>query len=251
MKKIAMAFTGLAVMLCTGIAHAQDEDTPETYTYATYFYCNVADEGAADKLMERDAEVMDKLVDDKAIKAWGWMSHHTGGQWRRTRWHQSDSIVGALEALDTIGAALEKKFGEDDQASADFARACPRHDDYLWQLEGGKGSGERGKVGFSVYFVCDSGREARADEIMESHAKPFLDKMVEDGSLSSWGWQSHIIGGKVRRLQTMTAKDLPTLLTSRAAVIEAMYPEDSATGQEFVDICGPHVDYIWNNLLGK
>ena len=67
---------------------------------------------------------------------------------------------------------------------------------------------------------------------------------------TSWTSKSRI-GGKVRRLQTMTAKDLPTLLTSRAAVIEAMYPEDSATGQEFVDICGPHVDYIWNNLLGK
>jgi len=251
MKRIVLAVIGLGVMLSAGIALAQEEDKPETYTYATYHYCDVSMEEAADKLMERNAPIMDKLVDDGAIKAWGWMSHHTGGQWRRIRWHQSDSVIGALEALDTIGAAIEKKYGENDKAADAFSKACPRHDDYLWQMVDGKGSGERGKVGFSVYYVCDSVRENRADEIMASHAKPFLDKMVDDGSLSSWGWQSHVIGGKVRKLQTMTAKDLPTLLASRAAIIAAMYPEDSAAGQEFTEICGPHDDYIWNNELGK
>lgn len=251
MKTFVTALIGLGVMLCSGISLAQDDEKPETYTYATYFHCDVSLEEAADNLMERDAAVLDKLVDDGAIKAWGWMSHHTGGQWRRIRWHQSDSAIGALEALDTIGAALEKKFGKDDKAAAEFSKACPRHDDYLWQLVDGKGSDERGKVGFSVYYVCDIAREGRADEIMQSHAKPFLDKMVDEGGLSSWGWQSHVIGGRVRKLQTMTAKDLPTLLASRGAIIQSMYPEDSAMGQEFVEICGPHVDYIWNNELGK
>ena len=56
-------------------------------------------------------------------------------------------------------------------------------------------------------------------------------------------------GGKVRKLQTMTAKDLPTLLAARAEAIESMYPDDSAMGQEFADICGSHVDYIWNAQL--
>src|SRR5210317_830362 len=171
MSKIFTAMIGLATVLFAGNALAQDDEQPKPYTYATYLYCDVSKEGAADKAMERFAPVMDKMVDDGAIKAWGWMSHHTGGQWRRIRWHQSDSVIGALEALDTIGAVIEKKYGENDKAADAFSKACPRHDDYLWQMVDGKGSGDRGKVGFSVYYVCDSVRESRADEIMASHAK--------------------------------------------------------------------------------
>ena len=86
---------------------------------------------------------------------------------------------------------------------------------------------------------------------MAAVGKPFLDKMVDDGKLDSWGWQTHVIGGKVRKLQTMTAKDLPTLIAARTEAIQSMYPDDSAMGQEFAEICGSHVDYIWNNELGK
>ena len=251
MSKIFTAIMGLSALLFAGNALAQDDEEPKAYTYASYHYCDISKEGAADKAMERYAPVLDKLVDDGAINSWGWMSHHTGGQWRRIRWHQSDSVIGALEALGTMQDALQEAFGEDDTGNAEFSAACPRHDDYLWQVVDGKWGDERGKVGFSVYFMCDISREGRADEIMAELGKPFLDKMVDDDKLESWGWQTHIIGGKVRKLQTMTAKDLPTLLAARAEAIESMYPDDSAMGQEFADICGSHVDYIWNNELGK
>jgi len=251
MRKIFTAMIGLGTVWFAGNVLAQDDEQPDVYTYATYFYCNVGKQDAADKVMERNAPVMDKLVDDGAIGAWGWMSHHTGGQWRRIRWHQSDSIIGALEALDTMQDAIEKEFGEDDAAAAEFSEACPRHDDYLWQVVDGKFGDKRGKVGFSVYFTCDITREGRADEIMAARGKPLLDKMVDDGKLDTWGWQTHVIGGKVRKLQTMTAKDLPTLIAARTEAIQLMYPDDSAMGQEFAEICGSHVDYIWNNELGK
>lgn len=251
MKTMISTIIGLGMTFCAGLVMAQDDEMPDVFTYATYFYCDVGNEETADTIMERNAPLWDKLVDDGAILGWGWMSHHTGGQWRRIRWHQSDSLVGAMAALDTMTDVVEKKYGEDDAANADFAAACPRHDDYVWQLENGMSGEARGKAGFSVYYKCDIAREERADEIIEAHAKPILDKMVEDGGLTSWGWQSHLIGGSVRRLQTMTAEDLPTLLTSRTALIEAMYPEDDAMGIEFADICGPHVDYIWDLDLGK
>ena len=80
---------------------------------------------------------------------------------------------------------------------------------------------------------------------MAEHVSPILNKMVEDGKLSSWGWQSHVIGGRVRRLQTMTAPDIGTLLSARQAAIDTIYEEDNAAGTEFSEICGPHVDYVW------
>ena len=70
--------------------------------------------------------------------------------------------------------------------------------------------------------------------------------MVEDGKIATWGWQSHVIGGRVRRLQTMTAVDMGTLLSARQEAIATIYEEDNEAGTEFSEICGPHVDYIWN-----
>ena len=75
--------------------------------------------------------------------------------------------------------------------------------------------------------------------------------MVEDGKLNTWGWMSHVIGGKVRRLQTMTASDLGTLLKAREEAIDTIYAEASTAGSEFSEICGNHVDYVWNLVHEK
>jgi hypothetical protein len=44
----------------------------------------------------------------------------------------------------------------------------------------------------------------------------------------------------------MTAPDMQSLMAGRGKVIEAVYAEDSEAGTEFSEICGPHVDYMWN-----
>jgi hypothetical protein len=211
----------LAFNLLSVAALAQDEEA-QRYTYATYFHCNVGLEDQADAFMKRNAPILDGLVEDGTILAWGWLKHHTGGDWRRIRYHQVASPEAAMAAL------------------------CPRHDDYLWQAEGGTSGKERGKIGFSVYHFCDINREDRADEIVAEHVAPILDKMVEDGKLTTWGWQSHVIGGRARRLQTMTATDMGALLSARQEAIATIYEEDNEAGTEFSDICGPHVDYIWD-----
>jgi hypothetical protein len=38
---------------------------------------------------------MNKLVEDGAITGWGWLAHHTGGTWRRIRYHNATSLDGA------------------------------------------------------------------------------------------------------------------------------------------------------------
>jgi hypothetical protein len=146
---------------------------------------------------------------------------------------------------------------EDDDEAADeddglsFAEICPRHDDYIWQLDSGSDSEKRGAAGFSVYYVCDINKEARAGEIVDEHMTPILNGFVEDGTLSSWGYSTHVVGGRFRALQTMTAPDMQTLMAGRAKVIEAVYAEDSEAGTEFSQICGPHVDYMWEIGLEK
>ena len=235
----------LALSLLAVPALAQDDDA-ERYTYATYMHCDVALESRADSIMRRDAPILDGLVEDGTILSWGWMSHHTGGDWRRIRYHQAASPEAAMAALEVMGEAIAAVHGDDDPAAGVMAEACPRHDDYLWQVEAGNAGKERGKVGFSVYHFCDINREDRADEIVTEHIAPILDKMVEDGKLTSWGWQSHVIGGRARRLQTMSAVDMGALLSARQEAIATIYEEDDEAGTEFSEICGPHVDYVWN-----
>lgn len=244
---IRLRLTGavLASSLLAVPALAQDEGA-ERFTYATYFHCDAALESRADSIMQRNSSVLDGLVDDGTILAWGWLSHHTGGDWRRIRYHQAASPEAAMAALETMGQAIAEAYGDDDPANAVFAEACPRHDDYLWQAEAGTSGKERGKVGFSVYHFCDIAREERADEIVAEHFAPILDKMIEDGKLTTWGWQTHVIGGRARRLQTMTAVDMGTLLSARQEAIATIYEDDNEAGTEFSDICGPHVDYVWN-----
>ena len=78
---------------------------------------------------------------------------------------------------------------------------------------------------------------------------PILNGFVEEGKLTSWGWSTHVVGGRFRALQTMTAPDMKSLMKARGESIEAIYAEDNEAGAEFSDICGPHVDYMWDIQL--
>jgi hypothetical protein len=200
---------------------------------------------------------MDGFIEDGTISAWGWLAHHTGGQWNRIFYFQADTMDALLDASDAMqggGDDDESDEGDDADADADddgdvFGMTCPRHDDYIWQVDNGSQSEKRGKVGFSVYHVCDVAREERADEIVAEHVAPILNQYVEDGKLTSWGWSSHVVGGRFRKLQTMTAPDVKSLMKARGDAIGAIYDEDNEAGAEFTEICGPHVDYIWNIQL--
>ena len=214
-------------------------------------YCSTGGQERADEIVAQyDKPVLDKLVDEGKITGWGWLAHHTGGKWRRIRYHQSDSLAGALDGLNAMNEAMAE--GTDEKIAAEFAEICDAHQDYIWQNLSGSGGDERGSAGFSVYHNCDINREGRADEIVENVFGPVYDKLVEDGKLTSWGWSTHVVGGHIRKLQTMTASDHKALLAARAEAIATTYDEgDNAAGREFSEICGSHEDYMWNILHEK
>jgi hypothetical protein len=53
----------------------------------------------------------------------------------------------------------------------------------------------------------------------------------------------HIVGGKYRRLETISATDVKALMEARAALVEAL--QDNPGGDLMTSICGEHTDYIW------
>lgn len=223
---------------------AQDEKPADNYIYATYFYCDTARQEQADELFKKNsAPFYDAAVADGTISGWGWLVHHTGGKWRRIQYHAAPTLEALLAAQDNIEQRAEAAGVGDDG----FSEICSAHDDYIWKSEAGNTMQvKRGKAGLSVYEVCDMAREERADEIVKKVFAPVLDKAVADGKLTSWGWSSHVVGGKYRRLSTMTAKDFPGLLKAREEIIEAVYGDgDNAEANEYSQICGSHSDYLW------
>ncbi len=106
-------------------------------------------------------------------------------------------------------------------------------------------------AGFATYYYCNQATEARADTIMSEHYAAIYDKHLAAGNITAWGWLSHRIGGKWRRLSYFFAPSRDDLLTARAALIEEFQADDSGLGQEFDEICPSHDDYIWNKESGS
>ena len=236
----------VSVVVAPAVVTAQEEEAPESYIYATYFDCDASQQWLADMIVENvTAEHYDAAVDAGTIGAWGWLVHHTGGKWRRGIYHTAPTLEAVLAATVTINEAIGD---EHPLAGNALISVCPSHDDYVWRrLAGSPPGSDRGEVGFSVYYVCQTDREERADELVEQVVGPIFDRHVGEGKLTSWGWNEHIVGGEYRRLATMTAADEATLVRERGAIIDEMFygetPNEGA--QEFGSICGPHQDYIW------
>ena len=61
-------------------------------------------------------------------------SHHTGGDWRRIRYHQAASPEAAMEALDVMSGAIAEAHGEDDEAGSEFSEIRGPNVDYVWSI---------------------------------------------------------------------------------------------------------------------
>ncbi|MGH6891370.1 MAG: hypothetical protein ACREEP_03840 [Dongiaceae bacterium] len=232
--------TGLC-LLFAGAASAEDKPK-ESYTYATYHVCDLNQQDRADEIFgQLDKPILDAAVADGTITAYGFNAHNTGGRWRRVHYYMAPSVQELLDAGKKIGDQVEAK---NKKLSDEYSKICNAHDDYIWHRLGGTiGGTAPGGAAFSTYFVCDGTRETEADALVKQVFGPVYDKLVADGKLKSWGWLEHIVGGQFRRLATMSAPDMKTLMEARGAVVQAL--EDNALGDTFTEICDSHADYMW------
>jgi hypothetical protein len=244
MKLGACALSAGACLLAGATAMAQDPPA-ERYLYATYSYCDFSKQDRADEIFEQvQKPALDAAMKDGSITLYSYLAHHTGGQWRRVSVHGAGSVQAVLDAQTKIGEMTDAN-EKNKRLSAESSAICPSHDDYIWRsVAGNVGTANRGGASFSVYHVCDQAREAQADALVKSVLAPVYDKMVADGKLKSWGWMEHVVGGKYRRLETISASDVKTLMAARAELIETM--EDNPASEIFTSICGEHTDYIWD-----
>ncbi len=237
----AIALQAGVCLLAAGAAFAQDKP-PERYTYVTYSVCDLTQQERADAIFAQvQKPVYEAAVADGTINGYGWLAHHTGGKWRRAVYYGAGSVQALLDAQKKMGDQMDaknKKLGDE------FAKICNSHDDYIWRTVAGNiGTVARGEAAFSVYYVCDEGREEQADALVTRVFAPVYDKLVAEGKLKSWGWNEHIVGAQFRRLATISATDVKALMEARAATVQAF--GDDPLGDTFTDICGSHADYMW------
>ncbi len=246
MKKIYKSIaTALLFGLVSVACIAQDDDGPAGVTYATYYYCDVATQGAMDAVVEANEKaVFDRWVKEGKLIAWGYLSHSTGGRWRRVQYHVSPTLN---EALNNQAAIFTEIYADNEAGGQARSDACAAHDDYVWAIQQGSPAGtDRGNVSLSVYYVCDINGQERADEIWAEANAPYLNQLQEDGTIASWGWSSHLLGGRYRRLQTITGADYASVVQANGGL--SQYADDNypELGEEFSSICGSHTDYLWD-----
>jgi hypothetical protein len=103
---------------------------------------------------------------------------------------------------------------------------------------------------YVTYFLCDAGREFRADEIIERSFKPHYDSAVEAGEILQWSWLSHFVGGQWRRALVIGAGNMDDLLAAAGALGEAIQDSTPEAGRVFTEVCPEHEDYIWRTIPG-
>lgn len=244
MKKLFMLSLALILVQTTSL-QAKDKEEGDTYVYATYFKCDTTKQKDVDAIVEKEwAPVYEKAVANKLIKSWSYLKHHTGGQWRRVTVNTASSMGELLTAQDKIGEMLEAAKVDPNDV---FGATCNSHDDYIWKLESGNQTVQAAEASISVYEICDMSKEERADEIIKTVMAPIYNANIGKGKLSSWGWLSHQVGGKYRRLFTMSAANYTDLMKTRAHILETMYGDKGpAEAKELTEICTSHTDYLWD-----
>lgn len=240
--KGAFLLHGCLSLSVVGVALAEDKAV-ESYTYGTYFVCDVTQQDRADKIFKALYQPLhDAAVTDGSLAGYGLYAHQTGGKWRRLMYAQAPSIQALMDAEKKIHDQAEAQNNK--KLNTEFGKICNSHEDYIWRtIAGNLGTSAPGNAVFSTYFVCNS-HETQADAIVKQVFAPLYDKLVTEGKLKTWGYLEHIVGGHIRRVATMSAADMNSLMATRAEINKVM--KDNVLGDMFTEICDSHEDYMWD-----
>lgn len=244
----------LAALACLVVSPVRAQEDATMYVFGEYYVCDQNREAFTDVLTEHVfGPVFDKHVDAGHLSFWGSLGHRAGGEWRRASYYAASDLNTLLDTRDAIYEEAQAEFAAEGR---EFTDICPSHDDYIWQSVLSSQPMEdlgaaRPEAGYSTYYVCETAREARADEIMEEVFAPIFNRQIEAGNFNSWGWLSHVSGGKYRRLMTYDGPDHKTIMAGVAGVLADIQAEASEAGDEFASICGSHSDYMWDILISR
>lgn len=251
MKRFGIAVVSCVILMLLIPTAAIAQDDSDSVVFGIYYRCNQGSEARADEIYAQSlGPIVQQHVDAGDLTGSLWLTHVQGGTWRRVFALTGNDIDSMI---DTRKAIVEEFSGEHPEAAAELGSICSGHDDYIWNglATSTPDPASTGPATLSGYHACDMSREARADEIFTQLLAPLYQKQMDMGNVSSWGYYAHRIGGRFRRLETMSGADHKALLAMQAAVYSEAGEADALALQEFRQICSWHVDYMWENTTAQ
>jgi hypothetical protein len=247
MKTIIMLATTVTCLAASLPTNAQaPAQGDQVFILATYFHCNSATVQRADDAVDKVyKKTLEGLVSAGTVSSYGWLGKFVGGEWLRAGYFTGSNLEDVLAASVSVPLPRSDDHPKMDRKAID--ENCSSGEDYVWHvLSGSDPRASRGKVSFSTYYVCDQTRETQADALVKNILGARYDKLVGEKKLTTWTWAEHIIGGKYRRLSTMSAENLKALIEAREALVAG--EEHDPVNQAMTSICGSHQDVIWEVL---
>ena len=220
----------------------------QSFVHGTYYVCDINGQQRADELVENVfASVIDEQVSAGLISAWGWLSHYNGGYWRRVLYMAGPELNGIDDARNNLIDAMQ---GEHSSAGREFTRICGRHEDYIWTYRNGSRAADdvarnRPTAGLSVYLECDASQSGRLNELIDAMADTH-NRLTADGTINSWAWWEHFIGGKYSNLWLVDGDDHKANMTALMTISAALEEEHPEEWHELQQLCDSHQDYMWD-----
>ena len=120
--KIRIPMTLLALLaLVPFAAIAQEDESPKPFVYATYMNCDADKQWMVDAVVKDVYKpVYDKAVEDGVLLGWGWLAHHTGGEWRRLLYRSVNGSSTGTRGPAVFSVYLDCYMSEEEDLRSDL-----------------------------------------------------------------------------------------------------------------------------------
>lgn len=174
----------LSVVAPLAAQQTPNQGKPPMYTYVASWDVPRAQWAEMDKLADADKPVLDKLVADGILNGYGAYSNllHQEGEPTHGTWFTSTSQANLLKALETI-------YKQPSLVGAPV-QAASKHWDEMLVDRGNYGYKPGASTGYLIWsqWQIKPGEGQNYQNIVKSVWVPFLEKLLADGTITSYGF---------------------------------------------------------------
>ncbi|HEV2387252.1 MAG TPA: hypothetical protein VGS20_08355 [Candidatus Acidoferrales bacterium] len=187
MKTASLALAGVFCLALAAPALAQESPAPTLYTYVAEWGVPRAQWTDMTKFMDAERGVLDKLVDDGTLVAYGTFQNqvHTLEGITHGDWFEATSIAGILKALATLGPS----------STSSPVLAASRHQDFLFQstVYGSRGGSYHQGYLWAAHFTIKPGQLGTWMRTFTNFVRPVLDQLMADGTILHYQLHTDVV----------------------------------------------------------
>lgn len=98
------------------------------------------------------------------------------------------------------------------------------------------------------YYKCDFDKVSDAIQLSNNTAGPILDRLVDEGKLTSWGVLTHLWGDEWNLIMYFNAQSVAAYQRTWDEMLGELMEEHPDFMESFSDMCSEHKDNIYNQV---